>query len=92
MTVLWQINLEHHVPGTMDVVEKCANKIIHDFYHVEHCRPRLIQLAANGIGACVGEILIEKGLPVDILGPAQWRQTMDPLLDGPRESEDIKSL
>jgi hypothetical protein len=92
MTVLWQINLEHHVPGTPDVIEKCVGKIMYDFFAIKHCRPRLIQLAANGIGACVGELLIAKGLPVEILGPAHWRQTMDPLNDGPRESEEETSL
>ena len=88
MSVFWQINLQHQDADPFNV-DKCAFGIIKDYLASKDCRPRKILLAANGIGAVVGEILLAEGLPVEILGPAHWRQTVDPTDDGPTEAHEI---
>lgn len=82
MTVIWQINLEHQ-DSDYEAIDRCAASILQDFNICEGCRPRLIQLAVNGPGQLVGEILIAKGLPVALLSPAHWRQEVIPELCGP---------
>jgi hypothetical protein len=85
MTVIWQINTEHQ-SSDAETLNFCAQKIIEEFNFTHYCTPRIIQLAANGSGAVIGEILIAAGIPVEVLGPAHWRQTVDPTIDGPTEA------
>jgi len=84
MSVIWQINLEHQPDDPLSV-ERCAFSIISEYMKTSDCRPKVIHLAANGIGAAVGEILELEKLPVKIISPAHWRQMVPPELDGPTE-------
>jgi len=87
MSVFWQINLEHQ-PADTQTITRCAFNIIRDYLTCNGCRPRTIYLANNGIGASVGEILEFEGLPVKMLGPAHWRQAVDPTADGPTQEPE----
>jgi hypothetical protein len=84
LTVLWQINLEHQDTSEENIRNLVA-RIFEEFKKTHYCRPRRILLAANGPGAVVGEALIARGLPVRIVSPSEWRQLVDPLIDGPSQ-------
>ena len=84
MTVIWMINLQHQDPSPENI-DRMVGLIEADFNSTHACRPRLIQLAANGPGAVAADELFKRGLPVELIGPADWRQMMDPLNDGPTE-------
>jgi hypothetical protein len=88
MSVFWQINLQHQDADALNI-DRCAFNIIRDYLACHDCRPRKILLAANGIGAVVGEILASEGIPVEVVSPAHWRQVIDPIFDGPTEAHEI---
>lgn len=88
MSVFWQINLQHQLTDPL-TIDRCAFNIIKDYIACQDCRPRKIYLANNGIGSVVGEILLAEGLPVEMLGPAHWRQAVDPTTDGPTEAHEL---
>lgn len=88
MSVFWQINLENQPTDPLSI-DRCAFTIIRDYLACTDCRPRMIYLAANGIGSVVAEILEAESIPVKVLSPAHWRQAVDPITDGPTEAHEI---
>lgn len=87
MSVFWLINTEYQ-KCDQKTIDANIEKIFNEFHAAEACRPRAILMADNGAGAAIRRALVDRGLPVEKITVAQWRQTVEPTDDGPPAPEE----
>ena len=60
---------------TPEQVEAIAELLIGEYQSMNHSFPAAINVVSSGIGQAVGNLMIDAGLPVNLISQAEWNQT-----------------